>query len=121
MEHLTPGTHAAGLLKVEKQIKQFLTSIDELLADLKSTKNDPSAWATGRLDALIEAIQRCAKGRAHSKTTDDHAGLDQRGTELWNMTTKLLRSEKEADVNNRKNQLKCECLLLPPACPRTLQ
>ncbi|KAJ6260206.1 hypothetical protein Dda_4430 [Drechslerella dactyloides] len=98
---------ALGLVKAEKQVKQFLASIDALLTDLKSThKSDPSTWPPDRLDNLLQAIDKCAKARGQIKAKDDHAALDQRGTELWNLTTKLLRSESPSDVENRKIHLK---------------
>ncbi|KAK6359354.1 hypothetical protein TWF696_000515 [Orbilia brochopaga] len=98
---------AISQAKLEKQIKQFLASIDNLLADLKSThKNNPSTWPSDRLGNLLQAIEKCTKARGHIKARDDHAALDQRGTELWNMTTKLLRSESPSDLENRKIYLK---------------
>ncbi|KAK6528388.1 hypothetical protein TWF281_009629 [Arthrobotrys megalospora] len=110
MEHKTPSTGAQiSHSTVEKRIKQFLVSLDELLNDLKSpnsNKRDPKNWEAERLEDLFRSIEKCAKSRVYVKAKDDHAGLDSRGTELWNMTTKLLRSEKQSDVENRNIHLR---------------
>ncbi|KAK6360250.1 hypothetical protein TWF730_006398 [Orbilia blumenaviensis] len=103
MEHKTPTTGAQiSHSSVEKRIKQFLVSLDELLSELKSPKQyNPNNWIRERVDELLPSIEKCAGGRVYVKAQDDHAGLDSRGTELWNITTKLLRSERQSDVEKK--------------------
>ncbi|KAK6504736.1 hypothetical protein TWF481_006675 [Arthrobotrys musiformis] len=108
MEHKTPSTGAQiSHSTVEKRIKQFLVSLDELFNELKTSgSNKAKSWIAERVEDLLHSIEKCAKSRVYVKAKDDHAGLDSRGTELWNMTTKLLRSEKPSDVENKNTHLK---------------
>ncbi|EGX47872.1 hypothetical protein AOL_s00081g199 [Orbilia oligospora ATCC 24927] len=110
MEHKTPTGAQISHSTVEKRIKQFLVSLDELINELKNSGSNKSRNPKGlvgeQVEDLLHSIEKCAKSRVYLKEKDDHAGLDSRGTELWNMTTKLLRSEKPSDVENKNTYLK---------------
>ncbi|KAK6345570.1 hypothetical protein TWF718_007480 [Orbilia javanica] len=111
MEHKTPGTGVQiSHSTVEKRIKQFLVSLDELINEVKNQNSNkprnPKNWIVEQAEELLHSIEKCAKSRVYVKAKDDHAGLDSRGTELWNMTTKLLRSEKPSDIENKNTHLK---------------
>ncbi|KAK6535450.1 hypothetical protein TWF694_001908 [Orbilia ellipsospora] len=113
MEHKMGGSSTQpGHSTVEKRIKQYLALFDSLLSDLKSGSDllrDPRRWAEGRVGELEGMVERCARGREGLGIKEDHGGLDGRGTELWNMTTKLLRGE-EVEGEVRKVHLRREFL-----------
>ncbi|KAK6500840.1 hypothetical protein TWF506_003602 [Arthrobotrys conoides] len=129
MEHKTPTGAQISHSTVEKRIKQFLVSLDELINELKNLNSSSSlglnkarsskVWVAEQVEDLLHSIEKCAKSRVYVKEKDDHAGLDSRGTELWNMTTKLLRSEKPSDLENKNTYLK-RMLLDPELHPYML-
>ncbi|EPS44962.1 hypothetical protein H072_1069 [Dactylellina haptotyla CBS 200.50] len=112
MEHKHPNQST-----LDKRIRQYLVPrkldpairdvgkfeadglLESLLSDLKSSgkqAHDPRKWDEGRLEELF--------GMVGSFAIDHWEG--DIGTELWNMTTKLLRSESEVDIANQKTYLK---------------